>query len=709
MARLFGGKTVELLAPAGTFDIFRDIIKTPCDAVYTGGQAFNMRMIRAGYNLSKEELAQAVEMAREQGKKLYITVNSLVSDAELPLAAEYLSFLGDIRPDALIIQDVSLLTLAKRHCPCVPLHASVMMNVHNLSGIEFLARHGVSRVVLSREMPLYAVRDIASRTDVELEYFTHGDMCVANGSLCWYSSYLFGQSSNRGRCLKPCRWPFTFADNAQAVWAPGREYPPFPLAVKDLNLHEHLPDLLAAGVVSFKIEGRMRQSEFIVPLIHEYADALDRFLADPLGGAGAKPERMEPFLKRDYSTGYAYGAPGRSNINTRGEGTGKFYSTGKMFSQPSAEKEIPPTDTAATRPTRPAAPEEARARTHLSVRVNSIAHARIALAYRCERIYLSAEPLLADYAGCDGLTTADGTSMKARPAAQQPVGLPGSAAPTSSPMPSLEELHAFHEECAAAGCRLFIALPRMLTDVQTELFREWFSRKPSMDGVLVSHGGALDWLEPMTASSVAKNDDARASSMPILLAGDTSLNVYNGEAARFWAAEGLSLMTASCELPFDGLAGFPAECPEGLVPEVTLHGLIPMMYLDHDVSEQGAFRTLLETPQGKLTVLRDCWNRYHLFPAKELSLLPRLGELMDAGYRDFRLELQAYPDDAARNVLEACRAALDAAAPETAIELQGDGGRSASIQIEEMNNAGAVALAKLTPLGGGFTYGAHGF
>ena len=326
MNRIFNGRSLELLAPAGTFDIYKTIIDSRCDAVYCGGEVLNMRLIRKGYNLSNEELKEAVYLANERDKKVYITVNSLLDPSELTQAEDYLSFLEEIQPHGLIIQDAAVLDFVNRKKLNLTLHSSVMMNIHNLDMIRFFEKQGVSRVVLSREMSLKDIRELSARTDMELEYFTHGDMCVAHGAQCLYSSWLFGMSGSRGRCLKPCRWPYS---------RPGTEEDkPFPLAVKDLSMYSYLSDMILAGVSSFKIEGRMREKEFIAKLINRYGEALDRFLEDPYGASHGDPEDMEPFKKRDYSSGYAFGTPGVENINTRGEGSGKFYSTGKMFSTP---------------------------------------------------------------------------------------------------------------------------------------------------------------------------------------------------------------------------------------------------------------------------------------------------------------------------------------------------------------------------------------
>ena len=610
------GRPLELLAPAGTFEIVQGVMDSRCDAVYCGGESLNMRMIRKGYNLSRPELKTAVALAREKEKKLYVTVNSLLEQDELSEAREYLDFLQELQPHGIIIQDAALLELASRQGVTVPLHASVMMNVHNLDGIRFLEKHGVTRVVLSREMPLADVRTLAARTAVELEYFVHGDMCVAHGSQCLYSSYLFGMSSNRGRCLKPCRWAYTL---------PGlKDAEPYPLAVKDMNLYTHLADLTASGVSSFKIEGRMRSREFIVGLVDLYADALDRFLEEPLAQTRADIADTEPYRKRDYSTGYAFGIPGKKNINRRGEGTGEFYSTGKMFSTPTAERDI-----GDHRP--PDWELPAGEKPGLTVRVDSFEQAVMALGYNPRRLYLSGEPW----------------------APRRPLSLK-----------QMEELYRLGN---ARDCDLYLSLPRMMSEEQTRLFEFFLEKKPPLKGLLASHFGALESF----------------GSRGYGMVGDTTLNITNGEAVRFYHHQGLAGWTASLELPFDGLValaeGAPAEAGPG---EVFFHGRPSVMFMDHDVGGEGREHLDLVTEESRLQVRKDCWDRYHLLPEKELSLLPRTGELIRAGYKLFRVDLQGYDPEAAKERLRAASASL------------------------QSPRRGKELLSRLTPQGG-FTYGAH--
>ena len=193
MSRVFNNKEVELLAPAGTFEIFKKVVKSSADAVYFGGKILNMRMHRKNYNLTNEEIIDAISMARSLNKKVYVTVNNLFSQEDLLSAMEFLKFLEEAGPDALIIQDFSILELLNELNLSLDLHSSVMMNVHNLETIKALRALGVTRVVASRDMDLKTINILHKQTDMEFEYFTHGDMCIAHGAQCLYSSHRVAQ------------------------------------------------------------------------------------------------------------------------------------------------------------------------------------------------------------------------------------------------------------------------------------------------------------------------------------------------------------------------------------------------------------------------------------------------------------------------------------------------------------------------------------
>ena len=213
---------VELLAPVGKWDVLEAVIAAGADAVYLGGKKYNMRLHRKDFNFTDEELRSVVGYAHERSVKVYVTVNNLLTNAEIDDLGGYLQFLEEIATDGIIAQDLGVVQLARELGLRVPLHASVMMNAHNLEGLQLLKDLGIRRVILGREVTLADIKLWHSQTDLELEYFAHGDMCFSQSSQCYLCGMLFGESSNRGRCLKPCRWPFELIDRETgSVLAPG--------------------------------------------------------------------------------------------------------------------------------------------------------------------------------------------------------------------------------------------------------------------------------------------------------------------------------------------------------------------------------------------------------------------------------------------------------------------------------------------------------
>ena len=198
---LLNRKSVELLAPAGTWDALVASVESGADAVYLGGKHFNMRMHEGEFNFDDALLKKAIDYAHEHGVRLYITLNNLISNEEIQALREYLAYLNEIRPDALLVQDFAVLELVHEMGITIPLHTSVMMNTHNEHAIEKLKEYGITRIVVGREMTLSELSLFRERTGIEVEYFMHGDMCISESGQCIQSGVLFGQSGNRGRCL----------------------------------------------------------------------------------------------------------------------------------------------------------------------------------------------------------------------------------------------------------------------------------------------------------------------------------------------------------------------------------------------------------------------------------------------------------------------------------------------------------------------------
>lgn len=258
---------IELLAPAGKWDTMVEVLAAGADAVYLGSKRFNMRMLRADHNFSDEQLREAVSYCHERDKKLYVTVNNLVYQDEVAELKDYLGWLAAIEADAVIVQDLAVASLVNQAVPGLPLHASVQMGVANAGAAQFLAGQGFTRAILSKNVSRSEIASIHQASSLELEYFIHGDVCISHTGQCYLSAFIFGESGNRGRCKKPCRWSYRI--NGEIEHPEG-----YYLAHQDLCLINDLPALLAAGVVSLKIEGRMRDASYLSTVVKAYRQAL---------------------------------------------------------------------------------------------------------------------------------------------------------------------------------------------------------------------------------------------------------------------------------------------------------------------------------------------------------------------------------------------------------------------------------------------------
>lgn len=308
---------VELLAPAGSREAFAAAVSAGADAVYLGGRQFGARAYAA--NFDADELAATVRDAHLYGVAVYVTVNTLVDNGELPALADYLRQLYEMGVDAAILQDVGVAAVARRVAPGLPLHASTQMTVHNLAGAEFLAGHGFSRVVLARELSLADIRHICRNAPIEVETFIHGALCISYSGQCLMSSMIGGRSGNRGRCAQPCRLNYRMVDEQGRDALAGRDAGEYLLSPKDFNTIDHIPDLIAAGVASFKIEGRMKRPEYVAVVVDSYRRAIDACLADRAGFAVPPQDHkdMAQIFNRGFTTAYLYERPGRNMMSDR--------------------------------------------------------------------------------------------------------------------------------------------------------------------------------------------------------------------------------------------------------------------------------------------------------------------------------------------------------------------------------------------------------
>lgn len=249
---------IEILAPGGSFKSLKAAIDSGADAVYFGGMRFGARANAA--NLSNEEIVQAVKYASLRGAKLYVTVNTLADDSELPEVFEFLKFCYSAGVDGVIVQDLGIVNMIRTHFPDFRLHASTQMTIHNLDGVLQAQKMGFDRVVLSRELSFEEIKYIADNSDAELEVFVHGALCMSYSGQCLFSSFLGGRSGNRGQCAQPCRLSYTLLDEDEN---PVSEKDKYLLSLRDLCLVEHIESLRKAGVTSLKIEGRMKSEAYV--------------------------------------------------------------------------------------------------------------------------------------------------------------------------------------------------------------------------------------------------------------------------------------------------------------------------------------------------------------------------------------------------------------------------------------------------------------
>lgn len=269
----------ELLAPAGNFSKLKTAVYYGADAVYIGGKSFSLRALSD--NFTDEEIARAVEYAHGKNVKVYVTVNIFAKNSDFDKAKEYFKFLYSVGVDAVLITDIGLIDLCKEVAPKLPIHLSTQANTLNKYALRAWKNYGLERVVLARELSLAEIAEIREFVpDIELEAFAHGAMCISYSGRCLLSNYLNGRDSNRGECVQACRWSYELREKNK-----GGEYYPieedergsYILNSKDLNMISHIDEMVDAGVISLKIEGRMKSEYYLATVINAYRRAIDEY------------------------------------------------------------------------------------------------------------------------------------------------------------------------------------------------------------------------------------------------------------------------------------------------------------------------------------------------------------------------------------------------------------------------------------------------
>ena len=287
----------ELLAPAGSFDSLKAAVSAGADAVYLGGSRFGARAYADNFN--EQELCEAIRYAHLHDCDLYLTVNTLLKDRELEELGPYLRPYYESGLDAVIVQDIGVLSYIREYFPDLPVHASTQMTILGAGGAAMLKELGAVRIVTARELSLDEIQRIHETVDIEIESFIHGALCYSYSGQCLFSSMLGGRSGNRGRCAQPCRLPYRLYNGSQPVNSKEEAYL---LSPKDMCTIELLPKILKAGVSSLKIEGRMKRPEYTAGVVRIYRKYLDRYLEYGDRGYQAAKEDLEE-LKTLYNRG----------------------------------------------------------------------------------------------------------------------------------------------------------------------------------------------------------------------------------------------------------------------------------------------------------------------------------------------------------------------------------------------------------------------
>ena len=309
-------RKTELLMPAGSLEVLKTAVIYGADAVYAGGEAFGLRA--KARNFTMEELKEGAAFAHRRGAKLYITANILAHNQDLEEAEGYFEELKQVEPDALIISDPGMFILARRVLPETDIHISTQANNTNYGTYRFWHELGAKRVVSARELSLREIGEIRRRIpeDMEIESFVHGAMCISYSGRCLLSNYFTGRDANQGACTHPCRWNYAVVEETR----PG-EYMPvyenergtFLFNSKDLCMIEHIPELLEAGIDSFKVEGRMKTALYVATVARAYRKAIDDFQADPALYQKNREwykEEIGKCTNREFTTGFYFGKPG---------------------------------------------------------------------------------------------------------------------------------------------------------------------------------------------------------------------------------------------------------------------------------------------------------------------------------------------------------------------------------------------------------------
>ena len=586
---------MELLSPAGSRAALEAAVQSGADAVYMGFGAFNAR--RNAKNFTDEEFADAVAYCHLRGVRVFLTLNTLLTDRELPQAAEVLRKASQMGVDAVLVQDWGVLTLAQAVTPDLPIHASTQMSLFTSGGARWAERLGMERVVLARELSREDIANVCRSCGAEIEVFVHGALCMCYSGQCTMSALIGQRSGNRGACAQPCRLPY-------GVNGPCKNQ--FPLSLKDANLSAYLQELGDMGVACLKLEGRMKRPEYVAVITSIYRRLID----EKRGPTAAESQALEQaFSRSGFTDGYYRHRKGPAMFGTRPENAPEpkelFNETRKLYEN-GEHKRIPITMQAAIFPDKPAAltvsdgahavtvtgpvPEVARNRALTAEDTAERLQKTGGTVFRCETAEVSiGDGLMLSASAINGLRRdALDALAAARTAVPERRSLPTPALPereTFSPAApkltcSIARLDQLTDAVAETvelvyvpiellprltdyrgRAKLCAVLPRVWRDGDEAGFRKILETTPALWAVSIGNAGHM----------------AIADGLPLEKRGDFGLNVFNSRAVAFWQEQGLDSVTVSFELRHQQVRELRKYLPcEGIV-----YGRLPLMVTEN--------------------------------------------------------------------------------------------------------------------------------
>lgn len=656
---------LELLSPAGSREAVTAAVQSGADAVYLGFGDYNAR--RNAKNFTREQLVETVEYCHVRGVKVYLTLNTLLSDAELPGAAGEAAFASDAGVDAVLVQDLGVLDLVRRTAPDLPIHASTQMSVMNLDGVKRAADLGCTRAVLARELPMSQIAHICAHSPIEIETFVHGAQCMCYSGQCFFSSVIGTRSGNRGLCAQPCRLSYGWGDKADKAL----------LSLKDMSLAGHLRELDEIGVACIKLEGRMKRPEYVSVVTGIYSAALRE---------GREPTREEleqlkqAFSRQGFTDGYFTDRTGGHMFGTRqeekepkelfsaaraeyGREHPRVKLTGSLTMKGERPLELTLTDGKHTATVRGDAPQRALKRPTTAQEAEERLQKTGGTPYFIDHITVdSDEGLMVPAAALNALRRDALEEMTAQRGAR-PVRRSLPFAPTAGdagrregapvftvalhspaqltdallerrpavvylPLETARQVKHRFPQMEELGVEPSVILPRVLWDRETpEVERQLMALKQAgAKSVLVTNLGGIE---------LARRVGLRPR-------GDFGLEVYNAECARMYGEMGLESVTLSFEQKLARLR----EQPKPLASELLVYGRLPLMITENCIymardgkCKKGceAKQTILDRRRARFPVLRAYGCRNEIYNSLPLWLADKAGELARAGLWALRL------------------------------------------------------------------------